>query len=479
MKRLTRIKRLVLPYVYDLELMTLLVILFALFILQARYLGQAAFTVSDEGVHALVGKLMWEGQSLYRDFSYSHPPLLSFFLGLSQQFTPSMLPPRLVYLFVNLSSAVALFVLLRRMNGNAVAALVAALFYVSYHQMVDHNFRFMALRQVANVLLIWFLYVSTKPKQTPRTMVMQAALAIASTLVMFQAAANIALVSLAVIFSAPRKQWLPLFKRLSIVGLVTAGALVAFFALTPGSIDATLLDHAARPLVGRLGRITWTMDWGKKDLFFYAFSMASLLFGAVFLPKIRVYCIAALGIIALVFAPRAFFPHYFDIAGPAFAIGVFAGVSLITAVIGKRLRLLVPVIALVLLAVQWTIALPPMLREWKDNKSPEYHGIIQTLKTMPEPLLTFFEPIYAVESGLTTVRSFKLSDFRTFGSLLGEQLSEEEYDRLAAKACTILLVPWDTGYVPKHVQDKWLTQYERIETPQWAVLLRTHNEGCL
>jgi hypothetical protein len=322
------------------------------------------------------------------------------------------------------------------------------------------------------------VYVSTKQKQTQRTMAVQTLLAIASTLLMFQAAVNIALVSLAVIFSAPRKTWLRLFRRFTLVGLATAGILGAFFLLTPGSIDATLLDHASRPLVDRLGRITWTLEWGRKDLFLYGFSLLSLVLGAVFLRKVRFYCIAALGIIALVFVPRAFFPHYFDIAGPAFAIGIFAGMSLITLLLGKRLRMLAPLIALVLIAVQWTIALPPMLKEWKENKSPEYHALVGTLKTMPEPLLTFFEPIYAVESGLTTVRSFKLSDFRTFGSLLGEQLTEEQYDALAAKACTILLVPWDTGYIPQQVQQKWIAQYERIETPQWAVLLRTHNQGC-
>lgn len=461
----------------DPALTVLVLVIGVLFFLQARFLGQVAFTVSDEGVHALVGKLMFEGQQPYRDYYYSHPLLMSFFLGLSQQFSPSLWFPRLVYLALNLTCAIPLFLFLRRLNGNALAALVASLFYVTYFLMVDNDFRFIGLRQVANVFLIWFLFVSTMPVHTSRTLAAQIILAIGNVLVMFQAAANLALVSLAVVLSAPRKKRFVVFRQFCIIGAATVAALLLFLVLFPGSVELTLLEHASRPLVERWGRITWTLG-SKHDLFFYGMSMISLVLGALFQRGVRLYCLAALGMIALVFVPRAFFPHYFVIAAPAFAIGIFSGVSLIMSLFRKRLRHIGTFAALAVLAIHWTIVLPPLLRNWNGHGNPEYYQTIGTLKTMPEPLLTFFEPVYAVESGLRTVHAFKLSDFRTFGSLLGDRLSDEDYDQLSAQACTIFLVPWDTGYIPSHILEQWVQDYERVQMAGDVLLLKTNNPGC-
>jgi len=458
------------------ELVILLLLVVILFLLQVQYLSQAAFPISDEGVHALVGRLLWEGQIPYRDFSYSHPLLLPHLLGLSQQFTPSMLPPRLVYLFLNMSSAIPLFLFLRRLNGNGFAALIATLFYVTYFQMVEHNFRFIAFRQATNVFLIWFLFVSTLPRQDGRTLLIQTLLAIAGALTMYQSAANLALCALAVTATHSGKERKELFLRYCAVGGCVVIALGVFLLVNPGSAQATLLDHGTRPVVDRLGRIAWTLNGDKTDLLLYAASIPSLLLGAIFLKQIRSFCVAALGIIGLVFGPNEFFPHYFDIAGPAFAIGIFAGMSLLMSLVKGNLIALFA--GFVLLAAHWIIVLPSLVQEWMNNRHPEYYGLIQTLSQQPEPLLTFFEPIYAVESGRRTVLQFELSDFRTFGSLLGKQLEPRQYLSLSSRACTILLVPWDASYIPQDVQDHWFRTYQQIVAAPWAAVLRTNNEGC-
>lgn len=461
------------------HLLVLCVILLALFGLQARFLAQAAFPISDEAVHALVGRWILRGILPYRDFAYSHPPLLGLLMNVALPVTPSLLPPRLLYLAANLTAAVPLYLTLRKLTDNALAALTGALFYVTYHQMVDHNFRFIALRQVANVFLIWYLYAGVVRRKGLARSAVQTVLALCSVFTFLPSAANIAFVSIAMI--AGEKTWTARGRslaRYAIMGGAVLAALAAFFLLVPDSFRAIVLDQMDRPLVGRIARFWWTAE-SRRDLFLYCATLAGLVLGLAFAPRLRLYCLAGLGTIGLVFLPRAFFPHYFDIAGPACAIGVCALAHVCMRAL-RRLPAFVPMLIPVLLLIaHWSFSLRPMLDEWNNNKDVPYYQSLELLRTLPDPVLTFFEPAFALEAGKQFVYGPQQADFRTYGSLLGKQLSREEYDDLAARACTIFLIPWDTGYIPQEVQADWRARFEEVPFQYWATVLKTGHPFCL
>jgi len=449
------------------------------FFLQARYLHEAAFSISDEGVHAQVGRMMLDGYMPYKDFYYTHPPILPLFIGLNIKFFSSIYSARIIYLFLNCFSGILLYFVFKNITKNKLAALVGTLFYLTYHQMVFYNFRFIALRQLSNVLLIGFLYFGTVKPRIRFSFLSQALLSVLNALLFFQSTLIIFFMSLAMIMSEQSERLRrKVLARYLDIGLITIAVLLLFFLIVPDSFKLTVLEHLSnRNTADRLGRIYSLFNSESKNYFFHLLSISSLVC-AIFFKEIRYYAIASLGVIILVFLPREFFPHYFDIAGPALAFGACTFVVMVCQLTKKKYAPVAYGICIVALTVQITITFPSLLKEWNGNRNTEYHSLVKFLKEKPEPFLMFFEPIFAVEANKKIVYHYYLSDFRTYGSLLGRRLTEKEYTALANEACTIVLVPWDKGYVPSSIQSRWMEQYRHHEIVSWATVLTTDNAHC-
>ena len=129
------------------------------FLLQVRYLHLATNSITDEGVYAQAGRMMWSGLMPHRDFPLWHMPLLPFLIGLGLKIFGSMYVLRVLFLLVNCLMAIPLFVTLKHLNKNTACAIFAILFYLTFHEMVHHDFRLLAIRQVSNAIFILYFYV--------------------------------------------------------------------------------------------------------------------------------------------------------------------------------------------------------------------------------------------------------------------------------------------------------------------------------
>jgi hypothetical protein len=130
----------------------------AFFFLQARHLHEAAMPATDEGVYAEAGRMMWGGLVPHTDFGFWHMPLMPLLIGLGLKMLPGIYAVRMVFLFAHCFAVVPLALFLRRISPGIVAPIVAVFFYLSFHELVHHDFRFLAIRQLANDLLILFLF---------------------------------------------------------------------------------------------------------------------------------------------------------------------------------------------------------------------------------------------------------------------------------------------------------------------------------
>jgi hypothetical protein len=125
--------------------MVVIAMVVATFMLQVWHLKSALLPATDEGVYALIGKLMLKGYVPHSDFPMWHMPLLPLLSGIGLWLTGSMYPLRIAYLAVNCLVAIPLFSSLKRATSSPLAAMTAIAFYLTFHEMIDHDFRLLAL----------------------------------------------------------------------------------------------------------------------------------------------------------------------------------------------------------------------------------------------------------------------------------------------------------------------------------------------
>ncbi|MDV2995395.1 MAG: hypothetical protein N4J56_005049 [Chroococcidiopsis sp. SAG 2025] len=135
------------------------------FYLQARYLHLAAFPFTDEGVYAEAGRLMLEGLVPHKDFPLWHLPLLPLYSGIVLKLTGNMYWVRLLFLALNCFAVVPFYLTCKKLRDNSSAAILAILFYLTFHELMFQDFRFLAIRQMANNFLIFFFYLGVCQKQ--------------------------------------------------------------------------------------------------------------------------------------------------------------------------------------------------------------------------------------------------------------------------------------------------------------------------
>ncbi len=141
------------------DLVVVVVVLAISFAVQMRYLHLAAAPGTDEGVHVEAGRMMLEGYVPYRDFSYLHPPVLPLFAAAGLSVFHGMYGVRVVFLLLNTLSLGLLFAVIRTLTKDRGAALLALAFMLTYHEMLFHDWRFLASRQLSNVFVIAYFYL--------------------------------------------------------------------------------------------------------------------------------------------------------------------------------------------------------------------------------------------------------------------------------------------------------------------------------
>ncbi|OGJ63688.1 hypothetical protein A3C37_02815 [Candidatus Peribacteria bacterium RIFCSPHIGHO2_02_FULL_53_20] len=460
------------------DLLLVILLCVGVFFLQVLHLHEAAFPVTDEGSHAEVGRMIVEGFAPYRDFYYPHPPLLPLLIGSGLQLFGGMYPIRFIYLLLNVTSAIPLFLILRRLTGDRFGAVIGVMMYLTYSEMVHHDFRFLALRQLSNVLVIAFASMGILCRQWKYRSSIETVLASLTALLLYPATVNIALLSLLIILrESTKQQRAAQLRHYAAVGSVTIAFLLLFYALVPGSFDQTFLEHFGLPTMSRWGRIQWVMDSDPRDLFFYGSTTASLLLSTALLRGYRWLSLCALSMIGAIFLPAEFWPHYFVTAAFAFAVGAALLPTLLRRMLPVRTVIIPWTIALLILALHIDRTLPSLLAEWNGNRGGDYHQIVAQLRTYPEPVLTFMEPIYAIDAGKKlTQHPYRATRFTTAHMSSLHHINASQFLLLAEDACTIFLTGWDRSFLPPEVLQNWMKLYEVVsDDPR---ILLTHNPHC-
>jgi len=421
--------------------------------------------------------MIFEGYLPYRDFYYSHPPLLPLFIGLGLKLSGGMFLPRLIYLFLNVFSVVPLFMVIRRISGTYLGALVAIVFYLTWYQMIDHDFRFIETRQFANIFFIAFLYFALVRPDSRWSSVYQTIFSIASVFTIFPIAASLLFISLAIIFSAPSAaERRRLFRHFLTIGIICTTAVLLLWITLPHSLELTLLVHTyVSAGSSQMDRIRYLVS-NQPDTILYTLSIVSLLWGALRIPHMRVYCLAGLGMILLILVPPEFFPHHFVTAGVAFAMGLAAFATALLQLFRSRYLLLAYLVIAGMTTAHLTRTLPLLLPSWQSADAG-YYASIQKLAGLPGPMLTFMDQMWAIDAKKEIVQHYYRAGMRYF-PIFGNPVPNDLFAHLPERACTIVLSGWDQEFVPSQILHSWLDRYRRLDISPHLLVLATDHPFC-
>lgn len=445
------------------------------FILQVRHLPWAAMPGTDEGVYAQIGRLMASGSLPHRDFAFYHMPLLPFLAGIGERMV-TITGVRILFLFLNSFAVVPLYFSLLHVSKNKVAATAAVFFYLTYHEMVHHDFRFLAIRQLANDVLIAYLFLGTVGRRWKSSATLQALCGCASGLLFVPAIANIGFVSLSLVWMAPSSKRKSEFVRYCMIGVCAVLPAILWLALVPNAYQQVVIDQLRRSSESKLLRIHNLPDLSM-DFRFYVVATVGLACGLF--PRVtRALALGMFGVLlSSLLLSSNFYPHYLSIAGPAFAYGIFCGTVSIHALSRGLRRFATPAVAVligVLAASHSSLVLPSLLAEWNGNRPVEYAELVRSLNGGGRVLA--MQPIYAVSArvdmvdGLLQAYTRPPVGWRTF--------SESEYEAMAETACSILLDGSLRQALPSGLAERWVARFEKVVENSWATVLRTSNPSC-
>ncbi len=451
------------------------------FLLQVLFLKQANGIGSDEGVHVLSGLWMLEGFRPYSNFYYSHPPLVALTSAWGVKIFGSMYAVRVLFLLLNCISVLPLYAILSRITKSKFAAVVAIAFYLSYPLLVHHDWRFVALREVVTLFLILFVWAGFVIPKSAWSLPLQLMAAIGSAFTFLPSSLSLLVLSLAMIVSenSSTKRRNAFFDRYAVLGMLTGLVLLTFFILVPQSFHHTFLEHFYRInfSISRTTRMLTLFSFSS-DLIVHILACCGLLMGALQKKPVRGFAVASLVMIGAVFLPKEFHPHYFAAGAIGFAIGIAIFVATLENFSRLAEKKIMRLSIGTVLALHLMIALPVLLTEWIGNRDARYQQSIQILRTVPEPVLTLFDPIPVIEAKRNFVHRYYLSDFRTFGGIVRVKLTATQYQDLAEEACSIVLTERDRFYIPLSIQEQWMRDFQVLQLPGDITLLLTKNEGC-
>lgn len=353
------------------------------FILQARHLGSATWVSSDEGVYALAGVMMMKGYLPHAEIPLWHMPLLPLLIGVGIKIFHSLHFVRIIFLAANCMSVALLWNFLTKVTRNVMAATATIIFYLSFHEMVHHDFRFMAIRQLANILLLAFfvtLYVHGRRRE-----VAQWIISISSAFLFIPSFLHV-IVASAYGISTSRKWWHEAERYFIIFS--TATILVSLYLLLiPEALQQVVVDQA-----GRGGSRIARMDdiFLEKDRIFLLLGLVGL---AVSLMQRKTRALGAVNVsivVLTIFLPSTFMPHYVVTAAPSMAFGIFVLFNALTT-FSKTFGMVIMTVCLSLHAMAVG---PSLLQEWVWNRNASYTPYFENIGKLPEPIFTV-EPILA------------------------------------------------------------------------------------
>ena len=464
------------PRCADLWIPAVLALVF--FVLQARFLPLAVQQGTDEGVYSEAGRMIVGGLLPHKDFPFWHMPLLPLLIGMGLKIFGQMSVLRMMFLAFNCISIVPLYVVFKKVSGSRFAPLPALVLYLSFHEMVHHDFRFLAIRQLANVFLILFLYCRLLHPEARWAFWVQIVLAVLSGFLFLPALLNI--IVLSVVLSLWQKvnvRRLSDLKNTGRIVLIAFFAIALYFLLIPQAFQQVIYEQFTRSGGRSIFRI-FELFHAERDSLLYVLSISALLGAVAILRQVRPLAVAMLLIIALaLFLSSNYYPHYLSLAGPAFAFGILC-LTLILQEIGQEMALarVIPIFgSMLLVSVHLWIVLPSLLGEWNGNRHPDYPAFIERLRSLPGPLLSA-QPIHAVLAGKDLMP--ELRDVYLRPPVPQIPHTNAAFESMREKACTILLEGRLEGAMTKEMRERWIRESPVVEKTPWGTILLTDQPHC-
>lgn len=449
----------------------------AAFLLQAWHLKTAFLPATDEGVYALIGRLMLRGAVPHSDFPMWHMPLLPFLTGVGLWLTNSLFAVRVVFLAANCLAVFPLYATIKKLTQNPLAAVTGVAFYLTFHEMMAHDFRMLAIRQAANVLFILFVWAGVCAWEKPWREWLQLVCCVASAMLFLPAAANMAAAAAGLVFMAPAKLRKDVAVHYGIMLCCAAVCAVMYLLAVDGALREVVFEQLQRTPFPRWARIPRIL--AKPDALLMAFGTASLLIGPAVFPKLRPLGAASLAVVLMsVFLSTNYFDHYISLGGPSLALGVAMGILLIQdciTLLPEVLRQsLTACVCTLLVLWQWSMNVPMLIREWQTPNDRVYREMIDSLSYQPEPVL-LAQALFAAEANRLPVMEFHEHLFRP---PMAKGMTPEQIAKAESDACTIVIDSSMKRAVSANTIASWQARYNQVFTNAFATILVTGNPGC-
>ncbi len=291
-----------------------------------------------------------------------------------------------------------------------------------------------------------------------------------ASLTLFPAFLNVAVLSGALVLSDEKP--FSAAKRYGCILFLCVVA-IALTLLIPGAFERLVQSHAEVAGDDRFQRFLWLFKSTGPNIPLYFIGITGLLFGTAVRPTLLPFSVAGLAMIGLLLIPGEFLPHYVVTAEIALALGVAFFSLVLGSILPMQFANYGAWVMLPLFVVHASLSLPSLLHEWVDDRSVGFWENVELLKTMPEPVLMFQEPIYAIEAGKRITQHYYRAGRQVYGPW-----SIDVFRELGSRSCTIALTGWDHSFVPDDVERLWEGMYEKVPSNTWDGIYLTHNSGC-
>ena len=406
----------------------------AAFVLQSRSIGRVVIQALDEGVYLYAARLMADGLVPYRDFFFSHPPLLiagaAAGFGLTGFDVPLFSQLYVLWVF---SSLFPLYALMRRLSVSRAAAAFGGVLLCVSPIFAGFDGRYFAMRPASVPFLAWGL---------------------AALFGGFPALGGLLLAA---------------FSSSVVTNVVLGTALLAGWTAWGGSEGGRVTRRDAFRAWGAFAvfllcafAVVVAIPRGLENIFGFQFLRSRVGLGARLLglgtrvlPENAVLLALGLGGCALakgraraiglstavsfplvILGPHSYYNHYVSLFALPFAL--CAGLAADRLLGTGRLRRAI-VGGLLVLALAAT-SLPPFLATVFAPPSVGFFRTVEVLRRSPGPLLAY-EQIYALYAGRRLTSHYYVADVRCLRARR-LNLDEDVFNRLLSASGTVLIEPY-------------------------------------
>lgn len=419
------------------DLVIVLLIFAANFLIQQYNIGKLVYTFTDEGVYLYSAKLLNQGLLPYKDFFLAQPFYLLYAVAFILRLTNFDLNIfHLIYIIWVFSAIFPIYFIILKLTKSRLASILGIILFSTFTEFVQWDSHFFAFRQASQTFLafgLFFLIVKYKPKVAgfilgifAITLLQNLLLALSLIVAILSFNYLYKMISFIAILKSYTNFVLPLL-LISFIGYIV-------IALLPYGFENTIIFQKDRPFLPYTTRIEWLKTYTLAN------NLPILIFGllgSLFLVKSKEGWLGLFNILAIiiaVFSGSFYYPHYTTILAVGFSISsgfLFANLG--------RLNFIKVLITILVLGSIYISSYKELKQHLIVNKSPEFFTTISFLKKTPAPLFTL-EPIYALYAQKDIVFHYQIADMRSL-KILNHNLKTSEYLVLLSQSNTILLEP--------------------------------------